>query len=132
VKVVCDTNVLIAALVADGLCRDIVKRRLLLVDLFTSARLLRELETTLRSKFRTDPGDLPLLAAYRERASVVKPARLGRAVCRDPGDDVVLATAKAAKADCILTGDRDLLVLESFEGIAILSPRAFVESMDRG
>ena len=35
-KVVCDTNVLIAALVADGLCRDIVKRRLLLVDLFTS------------------------------------------------------------------------------------------------
>lgn len=131
-KVVCDTNVLIAALVADGLCRDIVKRRLLLFDLFTSADLLKELESTLRIKFRTNPDDLPLLAAYRERASVVKPAKLARAVCRDPDDDVVLATAKAAQADCILTGDRDLLVLERFEGIAILSPRAFVESMDRG
>ena len=131
-KVVCDTNVLIAALVADGLCRDIVKRRLLLFDLFTSADLLKELESTLRIKFRTNPDDLPLLAAYRERASVVKPAKLARAVCRDPDDDVVLATAKAAQADRILTGDRDLLVLERFEGIAILSPRAFVESMDRG
>ena len=130
-KVVCDTNVLVAALVADGLCRDIVKRRFLRVDLFTSAGLLKELESTLRAKFRTDPDDLPWLAAYRERASVVRPAKLARAVCRDPDDDVVLATAKTAKADCILTGDRDLLVLERFEGIAILSPRAFVEAMDR-
>ena len=131
-KLVCDTNVLIAALAADGLCRDIVKRRLPLVDLFTSAALLEELEFVLRDKFRADPGDLPLLAAYRKRASLVKPAKLGRAVCRDPEDDVVLATAKAARADCILTGDRDLPVLERFESIAIVSPRAFVESMDRG
>lgn len=129
-RVVCDTNVLVAALVADGLCRDIVKRRLPLVDLFTSAALLKELETTLRVKFRADPDDLPLLAAYRERASLVRPARLARAVCRDPDDDVVLATARTAKADCILTGDRDLLVLERFEGTAILTPRAFAELMD--
>lgn len=131
-RVVCDTNVLVAALVADGLCRDIVKRRLPLVDLFTSAALLKELETTLRVKFRADPDDLPLLAAYRARASLVRPARLAQAVCRDPDDDVVLATARTAKANCILTGDRDLLVLERFEGIAILTPRAFVELMDQG
>lgn len=131
-KVVCDTNVLVAALVADGLCRDIVKRRLPLVDLFTSAALLKELETTLRVKFRADPDDLQLLAAYRERASLVRPAKLAQAVCRDPDDDVVLATARTAKADCILTGDQDLLVLERFESIAILTPRSFVELMDRG
>ena len=131
-RVVCDTNVLVAAVVADGLCRDIVKRRLPLVDLFTSAALLKELETTLRVKFRADPDDLPLLAAYCERASLVRRARLARAVCRDPDDDVVLATARTAKADCILTGDRDLLVLERFEGTAILTPRAFVELMDHG
>ena len=131
-KIVCDTNVLIAALVADGLCRDIVKRRFPLGDLYTSTALLKELDSTLRIKFRTDPAQLPLLAAYRERASLVKPAKLARAVCRDPDDDVVLATAKAARADCILTGDRDLLVLERFESITILSPRAFVEAMDLG
>lgn len=131
-KVVCDTNVLVAALVADGLCRDIVKRRLLQVELFTSTALLRELATTLRLKFRVDPYELPILAAYRERASMVRPARLARPICRDPDDDLVLATAKAAGAQVILTGDRDLLVLEHFEGVAILSPRAFVESIDRG
>jgi putative PIN family toxin of toxin-antitoxin system len=132
VRVVCDTNVLVAGLVADGLCRDIVKRRLLLVDLFTSAALLEELDLTLRSKFRIDAAELPLLRAYRERAGVVTPAKLTRAVCRNPDDDVVLETAKAASADCILTGDQDLLGLERFEDIAIVSPRAFVEMMDRG
>lgn len=131
-KLVCDTNVLVAALVADGLCRDIVKRRLPLVDLFTSAALLKELESVLRVKFQADPADLPLLTAYRARVALVKPAKLASAVCRDRDDDVVLQTAKAAKASCILTGDQDLLVLERFEGIDILSPRAFVEAMDHG
>lgn len=130
-KVVCDTNVLIAAVVADGLCRDIVKRRLQMVDLFTSVALIKELDTTLRVKFRTDPADLPLLAAYRERTSLVKPAKLAHPICRDPDDDVVLATAKAANADCVLTGDQDLLALGRFEDVVILSPRQFVELMDR-
>ena len=131
-KVVCDTNVLVAALVAEGLCRDIVKRRLPAHELFTSKGLLDELAETLRRKFRVEPQDIPFLKIYRERAELVKPARLKRAVCRDPDDDLVLATAVAAKAHCILTGDNDLLVLRSFAGIAILSPRAFVDAMDRG
>jgi predicted nucleic acid-binding protein len=38
----------------------------------------------------------------------------------------------AASADCIITGDDDLLILDRFAGIAILSPRAFVDAMDRG
>ena len=46
-------------------------------------------------------------------------------------DDLVLATAATAKAHCILTGDDDLLVLKRFAGIAILSPRAFVDATDR-
>jgi putative PIN family toxin of toxin-antitoxin system len=132
VRVVCDTNVLVAALAADGLCRDIVKRRFLQVDLFTSEEFLRELESTVRAIFRTDPAGLPLLAAYRQRALLVDPAKLARPICRDPDDDVVLATAKAAGADCILTGDKDLQVLKRFDKIRTLSPRAFVEVMDGG
>ena len=131
-RVVCDTNVLVAALIADGLCRDVVKRRLTRVELFTSAGLVRELETTLRNKFRATTGDLAFVDAYRERAVLIRPAKLHKPVCRDPDDDLVLATAQAAKADCILTGDQDLLVLERFLNIAILAPRAFAELMDRG
>lgn len=130
-RIVCDTDVLVAALVAEGLCRDIVKRRLAAHDLFSSKDLLDELAETLRRKFRVEPRDIPFLKAYRERAVLVKPEKLKRRVCRDADDDLVLATAVAAKADCILTGDDDLLVLGSFAGIAILSPRAFVDALDR-
>jgi predicted nucleic acid-binding protein len=58
--VVCDTNVLIAGLVADGLCRDIVKRRLPACELFTSRALLNELAEKLREKFGLDSKELPL------------------------------------------------------------------------
>jgi putative PIN family toxin of toxin-antitoxin system len=131
VRVVCDTNVLIAALVADGLCRDIVKRRLPRVDLFVSLELLRELDRTLRGKFGAAAATLPFLKVYRERAQLVTPDRLPAPVCRDPDDDVVIATAIAARADVILTGDDDLLVLRRHGPIRILSPRQFVELLDR-
>ena len=92
---------------------------------------LGDLVETLLRKFRVESRDIPFLRAYRGRAEFVKPEKLERAVCRDPDDDLVLATAVAAKAHCIITGDHDLLVFKSFAGIAILSPRAFVDAMDR-
>ena len=52
-------------------------------------------------------------------------------VCRDKNNDVVLATALAGKADVIVTGDNDLLVLKTFRGIRILSPRKFLELLDQ-
>lgn len=42
-------------------------------------------------------------------------------VCRDPDDDAILACAVAAKADLIVSGDKDLLVLQSHAGIPILT-----------
>ncbi|MBI3851610.1 MAG: putative toxin-antitoxin system toxin component, PIN family [Verrucomicrobia bacterium] len=130
-KVVVDTNVLIAGLVAEGLCRDIVKRRLPGCELFTSRALLQELAEKLREKFGVNPKELPLLQIYEDSATVVKPARLPKPVCRDADDDEALATALAAHAGIILTGDNDLLTLKEFQGIRILSPRLFVEWLDQ-
>jgi putative PIN family toxin of toxin-antitoxin system len=130
VRIVLDTNVLIAAIAADGLCRDLVRRRVRTHELCTSEALLKEFAATLRRKFGTNPADVPLLAEYRLRATLVKPAALPGSVCRDPDDDIVLATALAAHADVIVTGDADLLVLQEHAGIPILSPRQFVERLD--
>jgi uncharacterized protein len=131
VRVVLDTNVLIAAVVSDGLCRDLVRVRVLPHTIVTSEPLLRELRSTSRNKFAVDPDELPLLRQLHEEAEIVAPVRLDERVCRDKGDDMVLASAIAGKADVIVTGDEDLLVLKKFRGIKILSPRQFLELLDR-
>lgn len=46
--------------------------------------------------------------------------------CRDPDDDKHLELALAACADIIVSGDQDLLVLDPWRGVSILSPAAFV------
>ncbi len=53
---------------------------------------------------------------------MIAPPPLAEPVCRDPDDDAVLALAIAASADLIVSGDRDLLNLKSFQGIAIVTP----------
>jgi putative PIN family toxin of toxin-antitoxin system len=131
VRVVLDTNVFIAAVVSDGLCRDLVRVRVLAHTIVTSEPLLRELRSTSRNRFAVDPDELPLLRQLHEEAGIVRPVRLDERVCRDKDDDVVLATALAGKADVIVTGDDDLLVLKNFRGIEILSPRQFLEILDR-
>ena len=46
--------------------------------------------------------------------------------CRDPDDNKFLAVALSGDADCLITGDADLLVLDPFEGLAIRSPAGFL------
>ena len=130
--VVLDTNVLIAALVAEGLCREVVHRVIRMRSVATSCPLLDELEATLRRKFKVTPATAAFLKAFRQLVRVVELAPLERPVCCDPDDDVVLATAVAAGATVIVTGDDDLLVLGTYAGIAIVSPRRLLEMLDSG
>jgi predicted nucleic acid-binding protein len=51
-------------------------------------------------------------------------------VSRDPDDDHVLAAAVVGEADCIVTGDKDLLVLDPYEGIRIVTPREFLDVLE--
>jgi len=54
---------------------------------------------------------------------------LDQATCRDPDDDWILATGLSAEADLIVTGDKDLLVIESFRGMSIIGPRQCLERL---
>lgn len=125
-----DTNVLIAALVAKGLCHEAFQRAVRLRVLASSEPLLDELEATLRKKFVIVPTTTAFLAALRQQVRLVEPVSIPVPVCRDPDDDVVLATAVAAGADVIVTGDQDLQVLGDYQRIPILNPRQFLEWLD--
>lgn len=129
-KLVLDTNILISAILVPGNCRELLTGRALAHTWFTSHALLEELEAGLRGKLGLVPERTPLYLVYRRRAEVVTPVPLAAPVCRDPDNDRVLAAAMAAAADAIVTGDQDLLVLKAHAGIAILSPRQFLEHLD--
>lgn len=79
----------------------------------------------LRNKYGVRDEDvLALVGAFLQYGEAVEPQQT-LTVCRDPKDDKFLETAVAGRADVIVTADEDLLVLDPFEGIAIVKPAAF-------
>jgi uncharacterized protein len=130
-RVVVDTNVLISRLLVPASASGRALRRA--VDsgqLLVSEATMEELATVLgRSKF--DPylsiADrqefIRLLGRIAEMIPIVRVVR----ACRDPRDDKFLEVAVNGRAGLIITGDRDLLELNPFMEIAILSPAAYLD-----
>ena len=97
----------------------------------SSKKLLEELRRILVKKMKVDEAlSGEIIAELVSEFELVEPESLSKPVCRDADDDIVLATALAARAEVIVTGDADLLVLKKFQGIKIISPRQFVELLD--
>ena len=129
---VLDTNVVVAGLLWAGppnllLLRATERQDLVLV---TSPMLMIELADTLAlARFRKRIADAAtsvdeLVAAYRGATLIVTPREVPRVVPDDVDDDHVIAAAVAARAQCIVTGDRThLLPIGTHGGIAIISPR---------
>ncbi|HEU0015575.1 MAG TPA: putative toxin-antitoxin system toxin component, PIN family [Longimicrobium sp.] len=125
-RVVLDTNVLIAAYATRGQCHDLLEHCLRAHTVVSSETLLAELSEKLTRKLKfSSEVAAELLALLRLRVELVDPLPLDPPACRDPDDDWVIATAVAGRCDCIVTGDRDLLVLEAARSIPIIQPAAF-------
>ena len=93
----------------------------------TSPRLLDELNEVLTEDFRWDQAQaLMVRRQLEDLAELVTPSNVPP-VCRDPDDDEVLAAALTGGAEVVITGDRDLLVLESHGGIDIVAPAEFLQ-----
>lgn len=130
-RVVLDTNVLLSAILFGG-----VPRRLLQVvmdgrlRLVTSRHLLDEFEEILEEKFGfSKAAAVETRSELEILAEVVEPVDVPK-VCRDPDDDQVLAAAQAGAAEVIVTGDRDLLILEWHGDIEILTPAAMAVRLE--
>ena len=126
-RVVPDTNLLISAEIsAQGASGQLLDRVLDVHDVILSNPILDELTEVLSSKFGYDNLRISRVITHILAASeIVEPATFDRQICRDADDDAILGTAVAGDADCIVTGDSDLLVLERFEGVDIISPSEF-------
>ena len=136
-RIVIDTNVLVSAVLSQhgpshALWDHVLDARL---ELFVTQALLDEFADVIsRDKFaallaRTTRTSQMLLLKLRESAELVASVPLPAPVSRDPDDDSVIAAAVAAQAAWIVTGDRDLLVLGSYEGIAIITPAQALQAL---
>lgn len=126
-RLVLDTNVVASAMLWGGNPKRLLQaRREKRVELFTSVAMLAELTDILaRPKFEKKVAASlltvdQLVDGYAELAQVVRPTPTPRIVS-DPDDDVVIGTALAAKADLIVTGDRGLLDVGTYQGTRIVS-----------
>lgn len=125
-RLLLDTNVVVAALVARGTCHELLEHCVREHVVVSSQSLLDELGGVLARKFRQRAADVQSARRlFAETFTLVEPGVLDVPICRDPDDDVVLATALAGACDAIVTGDQDRLVLDPFRGIRVISPSAF-------
>ena len=131
-RAVADTNVYVSALMFGGLPGTFLE--LALVGSFVlvaSEALLDELDDKLRFKFGVSPEDAAAIRARLETvARVLKPGLVLDVVKADPDDNRVLECACAGKADYVVSGDRHLLELGSYEGVPILTVRQFLEEAE--
>jgi putative PIN family toxin of toxin-antitoxin system len=111
-----------------------VKTAAVEADLYISLALLkeyREVPLALERKAKITPQQLKALisglASIAAKATVVHP-RKKLSLCRDPEDNMLLECCLSAKADFLITGDKDLLVMQSLPfQLKIVSPRKFIE-----
>ena len=123
-KVFFDTNVLISAFAARGLCADLMRLVLAEHELQTGEVNLIELRRVLTERFKASEAQVGRVEdILRDHQVIAKPDSLLAIDVRDPDDAWVLASAVAASTDILVTGDKDLLTVASQSPGRILTPR---------
>lgn len=129
-KVVIDTNVLVAAFAFGGICRGVLDVVIDSHELVTSEHILSEVGRILATKLGHSTAMAEeRVSLLRQFSEIVSPVPVSAEACRDPDDLPVLGTILATDDSCLVTGDNDLLELGTFSGHRILSPRQFWEGL---
>lgn len=126
-RVVIDSNVLISAVIWGGKPGRIIKRwREGLFTLFISPFILVEVAKFLEDYGITEEVRQKITDELKRKTTRIIPTRQVK-ITRDRKDNEILDLCLAAKADYLITGDKDLLVLKSFKKTKILSPKFFLK-----
>lgn len=123
-RVFLDTNVLVSAYAARGICTDLVRFILAEHELLTGEVNLEESRRVLRDRFHAPLERLDAIESeLRAETIVPRPPQPSPVPVRDPDDRWVLASAMSGGADLLVTGDQDLLAVASQVSIPIVDPR---------
>jgi putative PIN family toxin of toxin-antitoxin system len=104
-------------------------------ELVISDHILMELEETLEDRYfkkRLTRREKASLFSRLRRQSLLTPIETSiQGVAPSPKDDLVLATAVSAGADCLVSGDMKLRDVQEHQGVRIVSPREFLEILQK-
>ena len=130
-----DTNVLISALLFEQgkparAFRRALQRGRILVSVSTLEELSEVLQRRRFERYLTAEEREEFLRALVAEATLVEPDLVVEA-CRDPKDNKFLELAVSGSARYLITGDQDLLVLNPFRDVAIVTPHQFLERTEQ-
>ncbi len=131
IRAVLDTNIIISSLFWKGNPYEVVRKGVLgEFQPVMSAAILDEITEKLRNKFRLPEGGIQeLMDTLLTYCHIVEPTSRFDVV-RDKKDNKIIECAFDGKADCIVTGDPDLLELKEFMGIQIVTAKDFLKRID--
>ena len=132
-RILLDTNVLVAAFATRGFCLDILQLVLAEHRLVAGETVLIELERTLRDKLRMPDARIAEVVGFvREHADLAAPGEPAPWPDIDSDDRWIVATALAGSADVLVTGDRDLLDAGAAAPPRVVTPRGLWELLRAG
>lgn len=135
-RVTVDTNIFISATFWQGTPKQVINvfktRKAVLV---LSESILSELERKLNhKKFADELSESGLTVTaivdgIRDMAELVLPGDIPEDAVRDPKDRIILACAVGGKADIIVSGDKDLLILKAYQAVSIMTAAEFLSML---
>jgi uncharacterized protein len=125
-KILVDTNVLVSGLIAKGACFEILEDLVYSHTPLITPYVLAECQNVLLHKFHlSKPTVKSLLHVVERYFKKGENSTKLLNICRDPDDNQIFADALINKVDIILSGDKDLLSIEKYEEIRIISPKDY-------
>ena len=128
-KIVIDTNVLISGVFFGGFPRKILSAVVSQkITACATAEIINESEEIVQEMINRKQGHInrAILSPLIQAMEIIEPVtHIG--ICRDPDDNKFLECAKDSHALYIVSGDKDLLVIEQFGNIQIVTAKDFYE-----
>lgn len=128
-KIVIDTNVLISGVFFGGFPRkilsSIIRQK---ITACATAEIINEYEEVVQEMIDRKQGHInkTILVPLIKTIDIIEPSSHIE-ICRDPDDNKFLECAKDSHAFYIVSGDKDLLVIEQYENIQIVTAKEFCE-----
>lgn len=132
-RIVLDTNVLVSMILGGALNALVDKWDADRFQVVASVAIVSEYaEVLARPKFGLSRDIVEAMVAYIQRkAEFVVPTETIGAIADDPTDNMFLECAVAGSANCIVSGDPHLNALGDFRSIPIITPRDFLNQLER-